>query len=302
MTKKNRFPAGWNDTKVRRVLEHYEKQAVDEVVREDESASKLPGQTMIVVPMRPAGESTAREFGGHRFQLVGRIEPERDSNGSVREVMPQSRYRNTRGLPLNTHGIGPFCRFSIARGVQHSGVYVVTVTGTPAYVGKCRSLAQRFGPQGYGAIQPKNCFIGGQSTNCKINHLVLDCAKHGRRIDLWFHGSSNQDRIEGELISELNPQWNSQRQIKPQTRLKPDPAREPAPYLVAEPSPASADLEEVVRIFKLTLEKTYYEKGFFNVKVDFDRFVRSTEGPVGLVLGKSGVRIAGKVRHSANLN
>ncbi len=55
-------------------------------------------------------------------------------------------------------------------------------------------------------------------------------------------------------------------------------------------------------LFKLTLEKTYYMKGFFNVKVDFDRFVRDTEGPVELVLGKSGLKIEGKIDRSANQN
>ncbi len=55
-------------------------------------------------------------------------------------------------------------------------------------------------------------------------------------------------------------------------------------------------------VFKLTLEKTYYRQGFFNITVDFDRFVRPTEGPVELVLGKSGSRIEGKINRSANLN
>jgi hypothetical protein len=82
--------------------------------------------------------------------------------------MPQSRYRNARDLPLNGHGAGPFCCFSIARGLNVPGVYVLTLAGEAVYVGKCTSLARRFGPQGYGAIQPKNCFVGGQSTNCKI--------------------------------------------------------------------------------------------------------------------------------------
>lgn len=55
-------------------------------------------------------------------------------------------------------------------------------------------------------------------------------------------------------------------------------------------------------LFKLILQKTYYRQGFFNVTVDFDRFVRSTEGPVGLVLGKSRDKIEGKINRSANRN
>jgi len=55
-------------------------------------------------------------------------------------------------------------------------------------------------------------------------------------------------------------------------------------------------------LFRLTLEKTYYRQGFFNVTVDFDRFIRPTEGPVELILGTSGPKIEGKVNRSANLN
>ena len=55
-------------------------------------------------------------------------------------------------------------------------------------------------------------------------------------------------------------------------------------------------------VFRLTLEKTYYRQGFFNVPVAFDQFVRATEGPVDLILGPSGTRIQGKVDRSANRN
>ena len=53
--------------------------------------------------------------------------------------------------------------------------------------------------------------------------------------------------------------------------------------------------------FRLTLHKTYYDKGFFNVTVEFDRFVRSSEGPIKLLLGKSG-EIVGHINRRANLN
>lgn len=46
----NRFPPGWNEEKVRRVLAHYEAQTDEEAVAEDERAFKGKGQTMIEVP------------------------------------------------------------------------------------------------------------------------------------------------------------------------------------------------------------------------------------------------------------
>ena len=43
-------------------------------------------------------------------------------------------------------------------------------------------------------------------------------------------------------------------------------------------------------IFELTLQRTYYEKGFFNVTTDFDRFVRSKESPARL--GRGGAELS----------
>ena len=55
-------------------------------------------------------------------------------------------------------------------------------------------------------------------------------------------------------------------------------------------------------IFELTLQPTYYKKGFFNVTTDFDRFVRSEEGPVRLKLGMNGQEIQGTIDRKANQN
>jgi len=56
--KQNRFPAGWNEARVRKVLEHYEGQTEDEAVAEDEAAFQLRDQTVMVVPKRLVAEIT----------------------------------------------------------------------------------------------------------------------------------------------------------------------------------------------------------------------------------------------------
>ena len=48
--KRSRFPPGWNDERVRRVLAHYEEQTEAEAVAEDEAASEDPTQTVMEVP------------------------------------------------------------------------------------------------------------------------------------------------------------------------------------------------------------------------------------------------------------
>ena len=48
--KQNAFPPGWDQERVRRVLEHYEAQTEDEAVAEDEAAFDDPTQTTMEVP------------------------------------------------------------------------------------------------------------------------------------------------------------------------------------------------------------------------------------------------------------
>jgi hypothetical protein len=50
MKKQNKFPKGWNEARVRAVLEHYESQTEEEAVAEDEAAFRRRTQTVMVVP------------------------------------------------------------------------------------------------------------------------------------------------------------------------------------------------------------------------------------------------------------
>ncbi len=124
--------------------------------------------------------------------------------------MPQSRYRNKRGLSLNKHGTGPFCQFRIPGNFPYEGVYVVTVDSEIVYVGECQNLSERFNARGYGTIHPRNCFERGQPTNCKANNLILQNAKQGRKIEVWFYDTPHRKQVEAEIIIHLKPLWNSQ--------------------------------------------------------------------------------------------
>lgn len=46
----NRFPKGWNQARVKRVLEHYEQLSEEEQVAEDEAAFEDEGQTFVEIP------------------------------------------------------------------------------------------------------------------------------------------------------------------------------------------------------------------------------------------------------------
>lgn len=45
------YPPGWDETRVRRVLEHYERQTEDEAVAEDEAAYEDRTVTIMGVPV-----------------------------------------------------------------------------------------------------------------------------------------------------------------------------------------------------------------------------------------------------------
>jgi hypothetical protein len=61
---------------------------------------------------------------------------------------------------------------------------------------------------GYGQISPRNCYEGGQATNCRINRLVLEHATSGACLLLWFHPTGQSDGVERELIRAIQPSWN----------------------------------------------------------------------------------------------
>jgi hypothetical protein len=47
---RQKFPRGWDEERVRKVLAHYENQTEDEALAEDEAAFEAEGQTVMIVP------------------------------------------------------------------------------------------------------------------------------------------------------------------------------------------------------------------------------------------------------------
>lgn len=142
------------------------------------------------------------------FKFIQKIEPVVDKDGNIKEFQPQNKYKNDKNLELNKHGEGSFCKFSINpiwSGV--SGVYAFFINNELVYIGQCIDFAKRFN-QGYGYISARKCFAGGQSTNCKINKLVLNSVKENKNVDLYFLITNNYDKIERDIINHYNPPYN----------------------------------------------------------------------------------------------
>ena len=145
---------------------------------------------------------------GHTFVWTAAVEVEIGSDDRPSEYKPHSRYAKAKTAKLHKHGAGPFCRMNLTGLPTVSGVYLVTINNEITYIGKTVNLAERWGPRNYAAISPRNCFKGGQSTNCKINHRILLAKREGTPVYLWFLETDNISEVEKHLIDELNPPWN----------------------------------------------------------------------------------------------
>lgn len=146
------------------------------------------------------------------FEYGQDILPTLDSNGNVEEFSPQNRYANKENLDLHKYGDGAFCYFSIhSKWKRISGIYAFFIENEdkPVYIGQAsKSCFYKRINSGYGKISPRNCYVGGQSTNCKINKVVLDSVKSGKKVSIYFHKTSNYDEVEKELIDHYKPKYN----------------------------------------------------------------------------------------------
>lgn len=152
------------------------------------------------------GEKTLHVL-GYVFQFIQQLQPQRDANGQILKFYPQGAYDNKDNLPLLDDGNGPFCKFTIEAG-NWPGVYLWVEWNTVIYIGETKNLGNRFNT-GYGQISPRNCFVGGQSTNCRMNQVVLEHTEKGRCIDLYFLETQNHKQIELELLSRIESRYNN---------------------------------------------------------------------------------------------
>lgn len=137
-------------------------------------------------------------IGDTEFASAGVIDAVRDPLRALVLDTPHVRFANVRGLRLNPHGLGPFTRLRPPPLPSVPGVYaIVNDEGEVLYVGRARdSLATRWGRRGYSVIDPRNCFVGGQSTNCHINALITGELIIGRSPLLLVHEIANPSDLE----------------------------------------------------------------------------------------------------------
>ena len=141
------------------------------------------------------------------FEFICEIKPLTDVDGSLIEYKPYKEYKNVHNKRLHKYGRGPFCKFKIPTYINKAGVYILKVNNKVKYVGECEDLSSRYNT-GYGQISPRNCFIGGQSTNCKINTNIFNAVKSGAKVHLLFYETDDRFNVERILIEKYSPEWN----------------------------------------------------------------------------------------------
>jgi len=150
------------------------------------------------------------QIGGHEFSLGSHIDLRRASDGTPHLDYPHLRFDNTRNLKLNKYGAGPFVTLTLTPPPpKEQGVYAVVADSTQAmYIGQAANTIRQRWAMGAAKISPRNCFDGGQPTNCHLNTLIHRAVADGSHLELYVLVTPDYDSIERELIATLQPPWN----------------------------------------------------------------------------------------------
>lgn len=197
----------------------------------------------------------------HSFEFVDSVSVERNEAGLVDIKMPQSRYEKSDEQLVHRYGWGPFCKFSVdtSTSVGSEGVYIFTAGYEIKYVGETVDIHNRIQP-GYGTISPKNCFEGGQQTNCRINHLIMETVRNGGQVSLWVNETGDRKRREIELIEQCDPPWNKASTRSPSvTTPKPASQQSASQSIAQNPTSSSVVATERTRNGKYALLYDYLE-------------------------------------------
>ena len=141
-----------------------------------------------------------------------------------------------------------------------------------------------------------------QTTNIKNNDLIKEFLLRGEAVDILAlpdHGLLHYGTfhinlaagLEDSLVSVLNPEWN-------RTGTGKNEREDELVYEENQLSIARSDRP----IYKLTLYETYYNHGFFNVTVDFDRYFGNDREEIVMHLGDTENIISGTINRTANTN
>lgn len=141
----------------------------------------------------------------YEFKHIQDLIPECENNHLKVYEHNDSKYSE---YQKNKFGERDYCSFKINYPKNISGVYLWVVDEKIIYIGETDDLTNRFNA-GYGKITPYNCNINGQTTNCKMNGVVLDLFRQNKIISLYFLKTTEYKEVEKILLENITTEYNS---------------------------------------------------------------------------------------------
>lgn len=148
------------------------------------------------------------KIGNYEFDYIETIEI-KEKITKEKPEHPAERYKkkNKKNLPLLDEGYLDFCKFKLKNAKDLCGVYAWVINNEVVYIGEAMNVKKRFNT-GYGVISPRNCYKGGQKTNCKMNNVVYKTYAEGNQIDIYFYETKDYKAIEKELLKSITTLYN----------------------------------------------------------------------------------------------
>jgi hypothetical protein len=179
-------------------------------------------------------------------------------------------------------------------------LYAFVSNGNIKYIGKTtQKLKNRM--QGYKRPGPT------QSTNIKNKANIEKLLKRGEVVDIFVLPDSGLMHygdfhlnlaagLEDSLISVISPPWNGSKKNK-----KDKNETKKINVKTRKTDHLAFDLNATIS-FDLTLEKTYYKSGFFNVKKEFSEFFGKDKDEIEIYISKDNEPLRGYINRSATSN
>jgi hypothetical protein len=182
-------------------------------------------------------------------------------------------------------------------------LYAFTIDSEVKYVGKStKGLKKRI----YFYCKPGP----SQSTNIRLNKLIREMINNGKKVEIYCYFDAGKLRkgdfsinvaagLEDGIIEALKPEWN----IHKANSITPEPHIGIQIHKDSDQTSGKTEKPVVGRPhFEVRLGQAYWNNGFFNVGVDFDRYFDKHNKPINIFLGDEHSAVSGYINREANPN